>query len=48
MKTKPNKALKGVIWLSWADKIYDTDSSFHKEYDYIYAVLTGRLGIERV
>ena len=32
---------EGVIWLSQADKIIDTDTKLRDEYDFIYQVLRG-------
>jgi hypothetical protein len=39
--TKSLKITKmGVIWLSMASKLVDNESSFEKEYDYIFTVLS--------
>ena len=35
----------GVIWLSRAEKLFDTDLTFRKEYDYIHATLTGDIDV---
>jgi hypothetical protein len=35
----------GVIWLSRAEKLFDKDLTFRKEYDYIHAALTGKIDV---